>query len=158
MATSLSGSSGTDLLKSVSILLYSLDIACLALAGQSLVEMQLSCLTSHKVLCVAVWKMPGTFMTGSAAVVLPSLTPLATYPFSRDKLYLHNILASVRLSRWLNMLVKSQKLACSLKSNLTFCTFSPREVYSQGSVKSAPHLRESCFFDGHFPPSIDSLH
>ena len=43
------------------------------------------------------------------------------------------------------MLVKSQKLACSLQSNLTFRAFSPREAYREGSVKSAPHLQERCF-------------
>ena len=43
------------------------------------------------------------------------------------------------------MLVKSQKLACSLQSNLTFRAFSPREAYREGSVKSAPHLQESQF-------------
>ena len=43
------------------------------------------------------------------------------------------------------MLVKSQKLAHSLQSNLTFRAFSPREVYCEGSVKSAPHLRQSRF-------------
>ena len=43
------------------------------------------------------------------------------------------------------MRVKSQKLARSPQSNLTFRTFSPREVYHEGSVKSAPHLRESRF-------------
>ena len=42
------------------------------------------------------------------------------------------------------MLVKSQKLASSLQSNLIFA-FSPREAYCEGSVKSAPHLRESRF-------------
>ena len=41
------------------------------------------------------------------------------------------------------MLVKNQKLARSLKSNLTFLAFSPREADREGSVKSAPHLRES---------------
>ena len=44
------------------------------------------------------------------------------------------------------MLVKSQKLVRSLQSNLTFRAFSPREAYHEGSVKSAPHLQESCFF------------
>ena len=48
--------------------------------------------------------------------------------------------SSVRLRRRLNMLVKSQKLARSLQSNLTFHAFSPREAYREGSVKSAPHL------------------
>ena len=43
------------------------------------------------------------------------------------------------------MRVKSQKLARSLQSNLTFRAFSPREAYREGSVKSAPHLRESRF-------------
>ena len=43
------------------------------------------------------------------------------------------------------MLLKSQKLACSLQSNLTFRTLSPREAYHEGSVKSTPHLRESRF-------------
>ena len=43
------------------------------------------------------------------------------------------------------MLVKSQKLARSLQSNLTFRTFSPREAYREGRVKSAPHLQESRF-------------
>ena len=43
------------------------------------------------------------------------------------------------------MLVKSQKLALSLQSNLTFRAFSPREAYYKGSVKSAPHLRERRF-------------
>ena len=43
------------------------------------------------------------------------------------------------------MLVKSQKLACSLQSNLTFRAFSPHEAYHEGSVKSAPHLRERRF-------------
>ena len=43
------------------------------------------------------------------------------------------------------MLVKSQKLVRSLQSNLTFFAFSPREAYREGSVKSAPHLRESQF-------------
>ena len=56
------------------------------------------------------------------------------------------------------MLVKSQKLARSLKSNLTFRAFSPCEAYREGSVKSAPHLRESQFLVAIFPPSIDSLH
>ena len=35
------------------------------------------------------------------------------------------------------MLVKSQKLASSLKSNLIFRAFSPGEAYREGSVKSA---------------------
>ena len=43
------------------------------------------------------------------------------------------------------MLVKSQKLACSLQSNLTSRAFSPREAYCEESMKSAPHLRESWF-------------
>ena len=43
------------------------------------------------------------------------------------------------------MLVKSQKLARSLQSNLTLRAFSHRETYHEGSVKSAPHLRESRF-------------
>ena len=43
------------------------------------------------------------------------------------------------------MLVKNQKLARSLQSNLTFRAFSPRKTYREGSVKSAPHLRESRF-------------
>ena len=43
------------------------------------------------------------------------------------------------------MLVKSQKLARSLQNNLTFCAFSPREAYREGSVKNAPHLQESWF-------------
>ena len=43
------------------------------------------------------------------------------------------------------MLVKNQKLARSLQSNLTFRAFSPREAYREGSVKTAPHLRESRF-------------
>ena len=41
------------------------------------------------------------------------------------------------------MLVKSQILARSMQSNLTFCVFSPREAYREESMKSAPHLRES---------------
>ena len=43
------------------------------------------------------------------------------------------------------MLVKSQKLACNLQSNLIFRAFSPGEAYHEGSVKSTPHLRESRF-------------
>ena len=63
--------------------------------------------------------------------------------------------SSVRLSRRLKMLVKSQKLARSLQSNLIFRAFSPREAYHEESVKSAPHLRESRFLAAIFPPSID---
>ena len=66
--------------------------------------------------------------------------------------------SSVRLSRWLNMQVKSKKLAGNLQTNFTFRAFSPREAYHEGSVKSASHLRESLFFAAIFPPSIDSLH
>ena len=43
------------------------------------------------------------------------------------------------------MLVKSQKLARSLQSNLTFRAFSPGEAYREESEKGAPHLRESRF-------------
>ena len=43
------------------------------------------------------------------------------------------------------MLVKSQRLVRSLQSILTFRSFSPREAYHEGSVKSTPHLRESQF-------------
>ena len=75
---------------------------------------------------------------------------VAIYPLLRD--------SSVRLSRRLNTLVNSQKLARSLQSNLTFCAFSPREAYHEGSVKSAPHLRESQVLAAIFPPSINSLH
>ena len=41
------------------------------------------------------------------------------------------------------MLVKNQKFASSLQSNLTYRAFSPRETYHEGSIKSAPHLRET---------------
>ena len=61
--------------------------------------------------------------------------------------------SSVRLSRRLNMLVKSQKLVLSQQNNLTFRAFSPREAYHEGSVKSVPHLRESRFLAAIFPPS-----
>ena len=43
------------------------------------------------------------------------------------------------------MPVNSQKLAHNLQSNLPFRAFSPGEAYREGSVKSAPHLRESRF-------------
>ena len=72
-------------------------------------------------------------------------------PWSGE-LFLHSVViypylraSSIRIQRRLNMLIKSQKLACSLQSNLTFRAFSPREAYHEGSVKSAPHLRERQF-------------
>ena len=43
------------------------------------------------------------------------------------------------------MRVKSQKLAHSLQSNFTFRAFSSRQAYHEGSMKNAPHLRESRF-------------
>ena len=43
------------------------------------------------------------------------------------------------------MLVKRQKLARILQSNLTFRAFSPRKAYCEGSVKSTSHLQKSRF-------------
>ena len=43
------------------------------------------------------------------------------------------------------MQIKTQKMARSVHSNLTFRTFSPRETYREGRVKSASCLQETNF-------------
>ena len=51
-----------------------------------------------------------------------------------------------------------QKIGRQPASNLNFRVFSPGEAYREGSVKSAPHLRECRFLAAIFPPPIASVH